>query len=167
VGGTLYAKTGYKGVFGVGIALVVVDFIMRLLMIEKGVAARFINSPMHSSRSTTDSDCEVPEASESTPLLPDDTLKDSDAYRLQEPQNWFTKTLPILLVLKDPSLLTALFIGVSKTSSNHRASTCKLQRFTNSMIPRSIIFPSLGLLYTACSQVPILQVGGLVHNLSN
>ncbi|KAK5259742.1 hypothetical protein LTR40_005398 [Exophiala xenobiotica] len=40
LGGVLYRKTGYAGVFGLGSALLGLDFIMRLLVIEKKVAAK-------------------------------------------------------------------------------------------------------------------------------
>lgn len=41
LGGVLYEKTGYAGVFGIGLAVLGVDFIMRLLVIEKKVARRY------------------------------------------------------------------------------------------------------------------------------
>ncbi|KAF2739078.1 MFS general substrate transporter [Polyplosphaeria fusca] len=112
VGGTLYAKTGYQGVFGVGIALIVIDFFMRLLVIEKGVAARYLTPARNSQSLETDGATEGPGPSESTPLLSSDSGSDLSTYRLEEPKIRLTKTLPILLVLKDPSLQTALFMGL-------------------------------------------------------
>jgi MFS family permease len=105
IGGLLYAKTGYFGVFGVGMALVTIDFVMRLLMIEKKVAAKYIDSDSDSS-----SGSDPYEATEDTPLL-FQGYTELDQYRLPEPKQRITRALPILLVLRDPGLLTALFIG--------------------------------------------------------
>jgi MFS family permease len=105
IGGLLYAKTGYTGVFGVGIALVSIDFVMRLLMIEKKVAAKYFDSDSDSS-----SGSDPYEATEDTPLL-FQGFTEHNNYRLPEPKHRITRALPILLVLRDPGLLTALFIG--------------------------------------------------------
>ncbi|KAF2199543.1 MFS general substrate transporter [Delitschia confertaspora ATCC 74209] len=113
VGGLLYAKTGYTGVFGIGAAFVVLDFIMRLLMIEKKVAAPYLFSDQNPSES---SDSLEPHAStEWTPLLSNrspETLPELSPYHLEPPKNRLTKTLPILLLLCSPSLLTGLFLGL-------------------------------------------------------
>jgi MFS family permease len=113
VGGFLYAKTGYVGIFSVGIALIVVDFMMRLLMIEKKVAARYTTKPSR----PTSPDSSLSASStvdESTPLLLDGAPLQEEtqtSYRLPEPKSRITKALPILLVLRDPALLTALLMG--------------------------------------------------------
>ncbi|KAJ9625182.1 hypothetical protein H2204_010569 [Knufia peltigerae] len=44
LGGVLYRKTGYAGVFGLGCALLTVDFILRILVVEKKVAAEYDES---------------------------------------------------------------------------------------------------------------------------
>jgi MFS family permease len=105
VGGALYAKTGYKGVFGVGIGLVVLDFVLRLLMVEKKVAAQYgePGSPR------VDAD-ENPEYAEQTPLLPKNVAF-RGRYQLSKPNNRITRTLPILLLFRDPGLLTAIWIA--------------------------------------------------------
>jgi MFS family permease len=100
IGGVLYSKTGYNGVFGLGAALVAIDFVMRLLMIEKKVSRRYDSSQSSESE----------ESDETTPLLPPDSV-DSSYYRLPEPKNRITKVLPILLTLRNPGLLTAFFMG--------------------------------------------------------
>ncbi|KAJ4368249.1 hypothetical protein N0V83_006605 [Neocucurbitaria cava] len=107
VGGLLYAKTGYKGVFGVGIGLVAVDFVLRLLMVEKNVAAKHSTSPARLLEQESDGQMED---SEQTPLLPT-TASAISRYRLPEPKNRLTRAFPILLVFSDPGLLTAIWIG--------------------------------------------------------
>lgn len=107
LGGVLYAKIGYNGVFGVSIAVIVVDFVLRLFMVEKKVAARYLPP---SPESPPSSSSEGLDATESTPLLANRS-QELNAYHLSEPKHRITKAFPILLVLLDPGLLTALFIG--------------------------------------------------------
>ena len=109
VGGALYSKTGYIGVFGVGIAAVVVDFIMRILMIEQKVAAEYLPpSPLLSSSSSS----EDTTATEASPLLPSASLsEDLSNYLLPKPAHRIIKAFPVLLILTDTGLLTSLFIG--------------------------------------------------------
>lgn len=107
MGGLLYAKSGYNGVFGLGIGLVVVDLILRLLMIEKKTAAGF-NPPLSE---TSDEDSNpVRGQTETSPLLPKDSSC-PDRYRLLPPSNGVTRSVPILLLLRDPGLLTAIWMG--------------------------------------------------------
>jgi MFS family permease len=109
-GGLLYAKTGYNGVFGVGIALVAIDFILRILMIEKRVRDKYL--PDSSTGTEQSNDDTETDDTEQTPLLPDSRNADIDQrYRLTPPNNRVTRTLPILLLLRDPGLLTAIFIA--------------------------------------------------------
>lgn len=107
VGGLLYAKTGYTGVFGIGIALIVIDLVLRLLMIEKKVAAKYTQFCSVTPESDA-SDDDLPD--EETPLLTDGA-SDLNYYHLSEPKTRITKVFPILLVLGDPALLTAFFMG--------------------------------------------------------
>jgi len=103
-GGALYAKTGYQGVFGAGIGLVVVDFILRMLMVEKKVAAKYDS---HSSRGHEE---EASDDTEQTPLIPD-TLTAHKRYKLKQPTNRITRALPILLLFRDPGLVTAIWVA--------------------------------------------------------
>ncbi|KAH7398354.1 major facilitator superfamily domain-containing protein [Pyrenochaeta sp. MPI-SDFR-AT-0127] len=102
IGGLLYTKSGYTGVFGVGIGLVGVDFILRLLMVEKKVAAKYFSSP--------EPQLDEREDTEDTPLL-SNASSTPRKYRLSEPKNRFTRAFPILLLLGDTALLTAIWIG--------------------------------------------------------
>lgn len=116
LGGILYAKTGYGGVFGLGVAFLALDFLMRLLVIEKKVAAKYSPPTSPSCASTTSttssSDPEVAPLTESTPLLANPCPFSQSPYHLQPPKTALTRTLPILLCLRNPSLLTALFLGL-------------------------------------------------------
>ena len=106
VGGLLYARTGYKGVFGVGVSLIGIDFILRVLVVEKKVAAKYSSPDSHAS----EPDGNDHEDTEQTPLLPN-SHSSIDRYRLPKPTNRFTRNFPILMLFRDASLLTAIWIG--------------------------------------------------------
>ncbi|KAJ4986257.1 vesicular amine transporter [Stagonosporopsis vannaccii] len=111
-GGLLYARTGYNGVFGVGIGLVAVDFVLRLLMVEKAVRAQYL--PDSHSGTDQSNNANHGEAAEQTPLLllpHSNTPSINTRYRLSPPKNRFARELPILLLLRDPGLLTAILIA--------------------------------------------------------
>jgi MFS family permease len=104
LGGVLYASAGYKGVFGLGIGLVAIDFVLRVLMVEKKVAARYDDA--NSLQAGTDG---ARDDTEQTPLLPNASAH--ERYRLAKPKNRITRSLPILLLFRDPGLLTAIWIS--------------------------------------------------------
>lgn len=113
IGGILYEKAGFGGVFGVGIAILVIDFIMRLLVIEKKVAARY--EPHQKQISVPGSDAEEQgdgesneEPDEQSPLLGRNEL---NSYRLEVSKNGILRHVPILACLKDASLLSALWLA--------------------------------------------------------
>ena len=107
LGGLLYAKTGYIGVFGLGIGLIAIDFIMRLLMIEKKVARPHYMDHFYQH------DTNLPDEASATECTPLFNRLDPELqfYRLPTPKSRITKALPVLLTLSDRALLTAFFIG--------------------------------------------------------
>lgn len=106
-GGILYAKTGYMGVFGVGLGLVGIDFMLRVLMVETKVAARYYTPKSDASDQPSGND---QEDTEETPLLPNSPVT-PNRYQLSKPTNQFTRNFPILMLLRNPALLTAIWIG--------------------------------------------------------
>ncbi|KAI1348969.1 major facilitator superfamily domain-containing protein [Xylaria sp. FL0043] len=116
IGGVLYEKTGYAGVFGLAAGILVLDFIMRFLVIEKRIAAKYDES-VHSSEGTArsvgsradqDSDGANQEASEEDTLLP---KTEDEAYRIRQPPNKLVRALPILICFKSPRLVMALCLA--------------------------------------------------------
>lgn len=110
----LYKKTGYPGVFGIGFAILAIDFIMRLLVIEKKVARRYDaedpsavgdldTTPSHH----TDGQDEENDSDEEQPLLG----KEIDEFKLSENQSALARKIPILPLLKDPRLVTAFLVA--------------------------------------------------------
>lgn len=118
LGGVLYAKTGYLGVFGLGFAILAIDFILRLLLIEKKTAARFeeggntdnrrgrfIHEDSHENESGDD-------ATEHEPLI---AKHGDNAYKIGEPPRWI-RVFPIFLCLKDQRLLVANLVFFMQAS---------------------------------------------------
>lgn len=114
LGGVLYDKTGYEGVFVLGAALLGLDFIMRVLVIEKKVAVKYDKSLGASGQTPRDYASRGEEAdgrdgaSEEEPLLPN---RKEDDYRIPEGQNRLIQSLPILYCFSDPRLLVALLLA--------------------------------------------------------
>jgi MFS family permease len=55
LGGIIYDKVGYNAVFGMSFALVGLDLIMRVLVVEKKVASRWVEDPSTEGSSSTSS----------------------------------------------------------------------------------------------------------------
>lgn len=114
LGGVLYDKTGYAGVFGVGAGMLGLDFLMRILVIEKKTAAKYIETdgPIgargHGSRTTAGDDGDEEDANEESALL---GKKEIDNYKIPEGQNKTVRALPILYCLSNPRLLVALLLA--------------------------------------------------------
>ncbi|KAF1347796.1 major facilitator superfamily domain-containing protein [Delphinella strobiligena] len=119
LGGVLYEKAGYVGVFGIGFAVLALDFIMRVLVIEKKVARRYhaedpsqVND-LETTPGNRNSDEEEgnhdSSNDEESPLL--GKKENRDRYKLSKDQHWICRKVPILPCLKDPGLLTALLVA--------------------------------------------------------
>lgn len=121
IGGVLYEKTGYPGVFGVAFAFLAVDFLMRVLVIEKKVAKRYgvetssegdDNSASPRQQDEERGDDEQ-QPSEEQPLLGSkDSKDDKDAWKLNPNQPRIAHMVPILPCLGNPSLLTSLLVAM-------------------------------------------------------
>ncbi|KAI4176794.1 MAG: hypothetical protein LQ346_007801 [Caloplaca aetnensis] len=116
LGGVVYKKAGYPGVFGIGFGILAVDFIMRLLLIEKKVAAQWDVKNEDSGGIDEEQDGTVADeedANEEEPLL---RKKEEDSYKVPEGQSKVVKGSPILYCLKDPRLLTALLLAFNQAT---------------------------------------------------
>ena len=114
LGGVLYEKTGYVGVFGVGAGMLALDFLMRILVIEKKTAAKYILTDRQTatrhpaSQTDEDGDDNPEDPNESSALLPG---KETEPYTIPRNQNTLIHALPILYTLTSPRLLTALLLA--------------------------------------------------------
>lgn len=125
LGGVLYRETGYTGVFGVSIAIVIIDFILRLLVIERKVAEQFEQQQQQQQHNTNPPDgldghseertpFPVSDTNENTPLLGRQPKPDT-RYRLSTKQtskkSFLARHVPIFLLLPNARLLTSLLVG--------------------------------------------------------
>ena len=118
LGGVIYRKAGYWGVFGLGLALIAVDFIMRLLLIEKKNAAKYADTKTPNGEPYTQQQDQEPESGdtndqeqeegESLPLLKKEPL---DSFKVPPNQPAAIRFFPLLYCLSDPRLLTALLLA--------------------------------------------------------
>ena len=100
------------GVFGLGFAIIALDFIMRILIIEKKTAAKYHDK----SDENANGQAEQPEQNgedeheetEDDPLIP---KEEGQAYKIPPNQPKVIRSFPILYCLKDPRLLTALLLA--------------------------------------------------------
>lgn len=115
LGGVVYRKAGYWGVFGLGLALIAVDFTMRLLLIEKKTAAKYTDSKtpngepytQHQDQEAENGDTNDQEE-ESLPLLQKEPL---DSFKVPPNQPAAIRIYPLFYCLSDPRLLTALLLA--------------------------------------------------------
>ncbi|KAL6715403.1 hypothetical protein ACLMJK_006364 [Lecanora helva] len=119
LGGVVYKKAGYAGVFGLGFAILAVDFIMRLLIIEKKVAARYEDTQEgherngHISEERGNGHEDGEQDTEEDPLI---RKEQNEAFRVPPQQPKAVQSFPILYCLKDPRLLTALLLAFNQAT---------------------------------------------------
>ncbi|KAK3678019.1 hypothetical protein LTR78_002114 [Recurvomyces mirabilis] len=119
LGGVLYEKAGYVGVFSIGFGIIAIDFAMRLLVIEKRVAKRYeTNDPDAGDRETSADDQQDAthdeengdEDNEEQPLL-GGKEEDEASFKLSNNQPKLAQYIPILPCLANPRLLTAFLVA--------------------------------------------------------
>lgn len=115
LGGVLYKKAGYIGVFGIGFAILAVDFIMRVMVIEKKVANRYNAedpdrvSDLDTARDRRQHNDESgQDQGEEEPLL---GKKEEEEFKLSDDQPSIARKIPILPCLTNARLLTAFLVA--------------------------------------------------------
>ena len=106
----VYNKAGYVGVFGLGFAILAIDFIMRLLLIEKKTAKQYEDGNEAGEHNGVDYGNEENNHgdSEEDPLI---RKEEGEEYKIPPDQSSWIKSLPILYCLQDARLLTALLLA--------------------------------------------------------
>jgi hypothetical protein len=116
-GGILYKKAGYLGVFGLGFALLILDFIMRLVMIEKKAAACYEKcrpTETDTSESTIVASEEASsEHSEEDPLI---KRTPPELYQISIKQPLWFKWFPIIYIFRDIRLVVAMLLVLIQSS---------------------------------------------------
>lgn len=155
VGGVLYDKTGYAGVFGAGFAVLALDFIMRAVVIEKKVARRYegqSDNPTHDRHDNSNGhadgqDEESQDNGEEEPLL-GKKKEEQQSFKLSPNQPKIARLIPILPCLSDPRLLTALLVALIQAtllgSFDSTVPTVGQELFGFSALEAGILFLPLG-----------------------
>ena len=113
----VYSKSGDKGVFALGFGILALDFILRLLLIEKKVAAKYGHGDLDTNRNPSDEqDGEAEEQDGTTEEDPLIKKQEEDQYQIKSEPPRFVKALPILYCLSNPRLLTALLIAFAQAT---------------------------------------------------
>lgn len=113
LGGIAYEKAGSWAVFGMGFGLLAIDFIMRLLVIEKKVAARY-GLKNTSSDNSDEENGQDEGADEQLPLLGGEA-EDGKWIVSKDQPNW-VKTFPIIYCLRNPRLLTSQAVAFTQAA---------------------------------------------------
>ncbi|KAF2148916.1 MFS general substrate transporter [Myriangium duriaei CBS 260.36] len=115
LGGVLYSKTGFAGVFGLAFAVLAIDFVMRALVIEKKVAQRYRNNESNIDTEVPNDNRDGGESeqaengnAEEEPLL---GKRQTEDYRLPDDLPAIAHKIKILPCLKDARLLTAFLVA--------------------------------------------------------
>lgn len=113
-GGILYKKAGYVGVFALGSALLIVDFMMWLLVIEKKSAAAYTRDDEgvigNDLDSAEDAREEIFNSSEQDPLVAKND--DDEEYKVTSNQPKWVEAFPVVYCLKNPRLFTAFILNM-------------------------------------------------------
>lgn len=117
LGGVVYKKAGLPGVFGMGTAILILDFIMRLLVIEKKIAAQYGEeySDTDPRQEQLEQDEEAANHDEESPLM-GNAKKDIEHWKIHDEQPRIIQKFPILYCLSDTRLLAAEAVAFTQAS---------------------------------------------------
>jgi len=112
LGGILYKKAGYEGVFGIAAALLLVDFAMRVLVIEKRRARLYYrNSSLTADQDGVNGDDHGndngDETDEEVPLLP----SGREIYKINTNELKLAKNFPLIFCFRHPGLVLAFVVA--------------------------------------------------------
>ncbi|OTA54469.1 MFS transporter-like protein [Hypoxylon sp. EC38] len=111
IGGVLYEKTGYSGVFGVASGVLGLDFLMRLLVVEKKTAAKY-----YMSHDGEDSGDREGNSTERDALLPNKKQDDENSYKIRHEPNRIVRALPILICFRSSRLIVGFSLAFVQAS---------------------------------------------------
>ena len=164
LGGVLYKKVGYAAVMGVSFGILGVDFLLRILMIEKKVARRYglgeskdsANGDTEEQDQESQDEDQMADNNEQMPLL--GTVEETrEDYKLSEDQPWIVRQLPILPCLTNPALLTALLLALVQAmlmgSFDATVTTVSRELFGFDSFKAGILFLPIGLVDAVFSPI--------------
>ncbi|MCJ1310637.1 hypothetical protein MMC25_004302 [Agyrium rufum] len=114
LGGVVFEKAGYDGVMAMAYFLLAIDFILRLLLIEKKTARMYVEKyglePHEEDREPEEGeDGEYQEPQEDDPLL--SSGKKPEDWKIYKEQPKWIKKFPILYCLQDKRLIVAEIVA--------------------------------------------------------
>lgn len=125
LGGIIYSQVGMLGIAGLGLGILALDLVVRLLLIEKSTAGRYVDKSSFAAASADSAS--MPngqpaayqeerhhQTEEERPLLLRHDV--SNKYLVKPTRNRLLTRAPILVCLKDPSLIASSFITVVQAS---------------------------------------------------
>lgn len=114
LGGVVYKKAGSGAVFAMAFGLLVVDFLMRLAVVEKSASAEYGIVVDPSAPADEAENQNNGEANEESPLLRKSSDDDNDIEQWKIPPNQPTwvRRFPVISCLKHPRLLTAQGVAI-------------------------------------------------------
>lgn len=120
LGGVVYAQAGYYAVFAMGFAIIGVDILLRLMMVEKSAARQWL--PPTEDATANDSTSQDPPGVEIKPMPAIENLTDGlpmDSEKAASPElherhptstpGWTHRLPPVITLLRIPRLLVSLF----------------------------------------------------------
>ena len=121
IGGILYEKTGYVGVFGVAIGILALDFLMRLLIVEKKTAAKYM-VPENDQPTIPANESDDREQNESDPLIRNsrhaaaenetDGDLELETYKVRGEPGRVARAFPVTICFRSPRLVVALLLAL-------------------------------------------------------
>ncbi|KAG4428427.1 hypothetical protein IFR05_016091 [Cadophora sp. M221] len=111
-GGLTYKKAGSGAVFGTAFGLLVLDFLMRIVVIEKKIATKY------GVDYSTESDDYDSEAGETSPLLSNGNTKEEELakWRISKDQPAWVKKFPILYCMGNSRLLVSQLVAFTQAT---------------------------------------------------
>lgn len=120
LGGVMYQKAGYIGVFSLGFVALGIDFLMRLSVVEKKTAKKYGLYEEQPENEGDDDDDETEDDDENggqdeeSPLM--NRKKDKQQWKVEKRQSSIVRKFPILYMLSDRRLLTAEAVAFTQAT---------------------------------------------------
>ncbi|KAG9235842.1 MFS transporter-like protein [Amylocarpus encephaloides] len=111
LGGIVYDHAGYYATFAMGFAIIGFDICLRLLMIEKSVAAQWSQSPgneISESTQSSDNSDRISDGPQIDDRVTKEKANESSPSTPTTPTNWSHRLPPVITLLRIPRLLAAL-----------------------------------------------------------
>lgn len=111
LGGIIYDRRGYYAAFGLAFAFIGVDFLLRVILVEKKIAVRYLPRVLHPDGENPTSVKLQPSSSQPQQTVSNESLQETHSRRPCVPNIRESRIPTVIRILKFPRLLVALFIS--------------------------------------------------------